>query len=85
MKKGGVIVSRIRYKKDLYTIDVIYENGKLRVIVDGLERTLYVRIQTVTGNPSYIVYVPNKGHNKQLTISKAIIEAVKEGVDIGNE
>lgn len=78
-------MARIRYKKDQYTIDVIFENGKLRVIVDGIERTLYTRVQGITGNHSYIVYVPNKGHNKQLTISGAIIEAVKEGVYIGNE
>lgn len=78
-------MSRIRYKKDLYVIDVIFENGKLCVLVDGIERTLYTRIQGVTGNHSYIVYVPNKGHNKQLTISRSIIEAVKEGVNIGNE
>lgn len=78
-------MARIRYKKDLYTIDVINENGKIRVVVDGIERTLYTRIQGVTGNPSFVVYVPNKGHNKQLTISRSIIEAVKEGLDIGNE
>lgn len=78
-------MARIRYKKDLYTIDVINENGKIRVVVDGIERTLYTRIQGITGNPSYVVYVPNKGHNKQLTISRSIIEAVKEGLDIGNE
>lgn len=78
-------MSRIRYKKDLYTIDVIYEEGKLRVFVDGTERTLYVRVQTNTGNPSYIVYVPNKGHNKQLTISRCIVNAVKEGLNIGNQ
>lgn len=78
-------MARIRYKKDLYTIDVINENGKIRVVVDGIERTLYTRIQGVTGNPSFVVYVPNKGHNKQLTISRSIIEAVKEGLEIGNE
>ena len=78
-------MARIRYKKDLYTIDVINENGKIRVVVDGIERTLYTRIQGVTGNPSFVVYVPNKGHNKQLTISRSIIEAVKEGLNIGNE
>ena len=78
-------MARIRYKKDLYTIDVINENGKIKVVVDGIERTLYTRIQGVTGNPSFVVYVPNKGHNKQLTISRSIIEAVKEGLDIGNE
>ena len=78
-------MSRIRYKKDLYTIDVVYENGKLRVFVDGTERNLYVRVQSITGNPSYIVYIPNKGHNKQLTISRCIVDAVKEGIDIGNE
>lgn len=78
-------MSRIRYKKDLYTIDVICEDGKIRVIVDGIERTLYTRIQGNTGNPSFIVYVPSKGHNKQLTISRSIIEAVKEGLNIGNQ
>lgn len=77
-------MSRIRYKKDLYTIDVICENGKIRVIVDGIERTLYTRIQGNTGNPSFFVYVPKKGHNKQLTISRSIIDAVKEGLNIGN-
>lgn len=78
-------MSRIRYKKDLYTIDVICEDGKIRVIVDGIERTLYTRIQRNSGNPSFIVYVPNKGHNKQLIISRCIIEAVKEGLNIGNQ
>lgn len=77
-------MSRIRYKKDLYTIDVVFEEGKLRVFVDGTERTLYVRVQSNTGNPSYIVYIPNKGHNKQLTISRCIVDAVKEGLNIGN-
>ena len=76
-------MSRKKKKKDLYTIDVICENGKISVVVDGIERTLYTRIQGNTGNPSFIVYVPNKGHNKQLTISKSIIEAVKEGLNIG--
>lgn len=71
-------MARIKYKKDLYTIEVISEKGKVRVYVDGIERTLYTRIQGVTGNPSFIVYVPCKGHNKQLTISKSIIDAVRE-------
>lgn len=78
-------MSRIRYKKDLYVIDVICENGKVTVLVDGIERTLYTRIQGTNGKPSFIVYVPNKGHNKQLTISKHIIEAVKEGIENVNE
>jgi len=78
-------MSRIRYKKDQYTIDVICENGKITVLVDGVERPLYTRIQGVTGNPSFVVYVPNKGHNKQLTISKSIIDVVKEGLNYGNQ
>ena len=78
-------MARIRYKKDQYTIDVICENGKIRVLVDGVERTLYTRIQGATGNPSFIVYIPRKGHNKQLTISKSIIDAVKEGLNNGDQ
>ena len=75
-------MSGIRYKKDMYTIDVVCDNGNLRVLVDGVERKLYTRTQVNTGNPTFIVYVPSKGHNKQLTISKNIIEAVKEGINV---
>ena len=75
-------MSGIRYKKDMYTVDVVCDNGKLRVLIDGVERKLYTRTQVNTGNPTFIVYVPCKGHNKQLTISKNIIEAVKEGISV---
>lgn len=78
-------MSRIRYKKDRYTIDVIWNGDKLSVIVDGVERTLYTRLQGYTGSVSYVVYVPEKGHNKQLTIAKSIVEAVKEGISNGDE
>lgn len=75
-------MSGIRYKKDMYTIDVVCDKGNLRVLVDGIERKLYTRTQGNTGNVSLVVYVPSKGHNKQLTISKNIVEAVKEGINI---
>ena len=75
-------MSGIRYKKDMYTIDVVCDNGNLRVLVDGIERKLYTRMQGNTRNVSFVVYVPSKNHNKQLTISKNIIEAVKEGITI---
>lgn len=78
------MTSRISYKKNCYKIDVVNIDGKISVYVDGIERTLYIRMQGTTGNPSYVVYVPNAGHNKQLTISRSIIDAVKEGVSCGN-
>lgn len=75
-------MSGIRYKKDMYTIDVVCDKGNIRVLVDGIERKLYTRMQGNTGNVSFVVYVPSKGHNKQLTISKNIVEAVKEGINV---
>lgn len=78
------MVNRISYKKNCYKIDVVNIDGKITVYVDGTERPVYVRTQGTTGNPSYVVYVPNAGHNKQLTISRSIIEAVKEGINSGN-
>lgn len=78
-------MSRIRYKKDRHIIDVIWSDDKLTVIVDGTERVVYPRTQGYNGSVSYVVYIPEKGHNKQLTISKSIVEAVKEGISNGNE
>lgn len=75
-------MSGIRYKKDMYTIDVVCDKGNVRVLVDGIERKLYRRLQGNTGNVSFVVYVPSKGHNKQLTISKNIVEVVKEGISV---
>lgn len=75
-------MSGIRYKKDMYTIEVVCDNDNLRVLVDGVERKLYIRTQANSGNPSFIVYVPSKGHNKQIIISKNIVEAVKGGINV---
>ena len=64
----------IRFKKDRLTVDAINDNGVLRVIVDGKEYPVYERVSG--GSVARLVYIPNAGHNKQLTIPKVIVNAV---------
>lgn len=64
----------IRYKKDKMLVDVINDNGLLRVKVDGKEYPVYERI--TRGSVTRLVYIPQAKHNKQLTIPKAIVSAV---------
>ena len=64
----------IRYKKDRLTVDVINDNGALRVMVDGKEYPVYERVNR--GSVAKLVYIPQTKHNKQLTIPKVIVDAV---------